>query len=644
MAPSIERRFQLHSIESGMVASFYDVGYFTFAFPVSFYGGSRLAQKPQWIGIGVLVMGLGSLVFSLPHFLAPSMMSSMSETDTLCHVGGLHGENPCQGATETFFSSYKYIFYFGQFLHGVGATPLYTLGVTLLDDTVSSENSPVYLGIFYAMAVVGPAVGFFIGGESLKQHTELTLKVAELGLSPGSNLWVGAWWIGFLIASIVAVFVAIPILMFPRKLPGADRLRKEKMAAGRTEFVVDSMENTADRLETKITDFPCHLLVLLRNPTFVALTMAAACESGLMAGLAVFLPKFIENQFSLQASMAALLVGSLTVPAGGGGTFLGGYLIRKLKLNICGMIRMCLVAAFASALFSFVFILDCPNVEMAGKTVGYSNTNNITHRLPLWNLTSECNSNCACSEYRYEPVCGADGFMYYSPCHAGCLVERRDKSFVKVFMDCRCLTGFTFKTRNYAGRQWNVQAVGKTCDNHCKYLNIYILFCIGFAYLTLLDSVPSMSATLRSVPESQRSLALGLQIMYVKLFGTIPAPVIFGRFFDKTCRLWQKACPMQQSQGNCRFYDNYWMSRYMLLAALTGKTMTFVYYGMAYYNYKSPDGQLCYDTEKGKPCPSEEVEDVAADEMLGGEDDVADEFATLEKGRKRRRNPASGKG
>ncbi|CAG0925229.1 unnamed protein product, partial [Notodromas monacha] len=216
---TIERRFQLHSIESGMVASFYDVGYFTFAFPVSFYGGSRLAQKPQWIGIGVLVMGLGSLVFSLPHFLAPSMMSSMSETDTLCHVGGLHGENPCQGATETFFSSYKYIFYFGQFLHGVGATPLYTLGVTLLDDTVSSENSPVYLGIFYAMAVVGPAVGFFIGGESLKQHTELTLKVAELGLSPGSNLWVGAWWIGFLIASIVAVFVAIPILMFPRKLP-----------------------------------------------------------------------------------------------------------------------------------------------------------------------------------------------------------------------------------------------------------------------------------------------------------------------------------------------------------------------------------------------------------------------------------------
>ncbi len=166
---------------------------------------------------------------------------------------------------------------------------------------------------------------------------------------------------------------------------------------------------------------------------------------------------------------------------------------------------------------------------------------------------------------------------------------------LQVFMDCRCLTGFTFRTRMYAGRQWNVQAIGKTCDNHCKYLNIYIIFLLGFAYVTLLDSVPSMSATLRVVPENQRSLALGLQIMYIKLFGTIPAPVIFGKFFDATCRLWQKACPTSGNHGNCRFYDNYWMSRYMLLSALTGKTMTFVYYSMAYYSYKNPDGKRCFE-------------------------------------------------
>jgi hypothetical protein len=104
------------------------------------------------------------------------------------------------------------------------------------------------------------------------------------------------------------MLVAIPILLFPCKMPGQEELQREK-AEQKTELAIPNMEATSERLEMTLEDFPCHLLLLLKNPTFVALTMAAAAESGLMAGMAVFLPKFIENQFSLQSSMAALLVG-----------------------------------------------------------------------------------------------------------------------------------------------------------------------------------------------------------------------------------------------------------------------------------------------------------------------------------------------
>jgi len=39
-------------------------------------------------------------------------------------------------------------------------------------------------------------------------------------LTTDSPLWVGAWWIGFLGAGIAAFLIAIPILGYPRQLPG----------------------------------------------------------------------------------------------------------------------------------------------------------------------------------------------------------------------------------------------------------------------------------------------------------------------------------------------------------------------------------------------------------------------------------------
>lgn len=39
-------------------------------------------------------------------------------------------------------------------------------------------------------------------------------------MSPEDPRWVGAWWIGFLVGGVAALLVAIPILGYPRQLPG----------------------------------------------------------------------------------------------------------------------------------------------------------------------------------------------------------------------------------------------------------------------------------------------------------------------------------------------------------------------------------------------------------------------------------------
>jgi hypothetical protein len=50
--------------------------------------------------------------------------------------------------------------------------------------------------------------------------TELRMLGFRLGLTPNSNVWVGAWWIGFLLAAVMCSILAVPLLAFPPALPG----------------------------------------------------------------------------------------------------------------------------------------------------------------------------------------------------------------------------------------------------------------------------------------------------------------------------------------------------------------------------------------------------------------------------------------
>lgn len=64
----------------------------------------------------------------------------------------------------------------------------------------------------------------------------------------------------------------------------------------------------------------------------------------------------------------------MVVPAGGGGTFLGSYIVKRLNLRCRGIIRFCMLCAMVSLLAIFIFLLHCPNVPMAGVTGPYRTT------------------------------------------------------------------------------------------------------------------------------------------------------------------------------------------------------------------------------------------------------------------------------
>ena len=285
------------------------------------------------------------------------------------------------------------MFILGQILHGFGAAPIVTLGLTFLDEIVSAKNSPLYIGVFQTWFVVGPAVGYILGGQLLTLHTELLPAPDTGGLSPLSPLWVGAWWPGFFVTFLGSALVGLVILCYPRVI--GQNVSRNKVTSGESGL----LSGLQSSLQTTLT-----------NPLFLFISLAVSFDSMLISGLSAFLPKFVQTQYQLSAGFSAQLVGILVVPSGAFATFLGGWIIKRLRLSrarILGLV--CLVQAANTGL-CLLFMLHCPGPELANLEAG-----------------AECHAGCGCEAGDVDLVCGSDGLMYLSPCLAGCAAKLGQK-------------------------------------------------------------------------------------------------------------------------------------------------------------------------------------------------------------------------
>ena len=116
-------------------------------------------------------------------------------------------------------------FLVGDFLIGLGAAPLFTVGISFIDDIVRPKYVPIHMGVFIIMAIVGPAIGYGLGGGFLSIYVD-PLEVPNVEeKDPG---WVGAWWLAFLVGGILSIILSIPFFMFPRQLHNTLQMTEER--------------------------------------------------------------------------------------------------------------------------------------------------------------------------------------------------------------------------------------------------------------------------------------------------------------------------------------------------------------------------------------------------------------------------------
>uniref|UniRef100_UPI00398F838B solute carrier organic anion transporter family member 2B1-like isoform X1 n=3 Tax=Pristiophorus japonicus TaxID=55135 RepID=UPI00398F838B len=578
---TVEKRFGLSSQTSGMLSSLNEIGSAGFIVFVSYFGS--LVHRPRLIGCGGILVSVAAFTMALPHFLMGSYMYDQSiakmdwnrtadasfkdNVSDICSATRAAQELNVESCTVNNGNSDHQmlsLLIIGQLLLGIGGVPIQPFGISYVDDFASDRNSPLYLGILFAVSVLGPAFGFMLGSFALRFYVDIDKQSAdEIDLKFGDPRWVGAWWLGFLIAASCVLLFSIPYFFFPREMPKED-------SDGNSEKNLKELKSRQEDVTQNLTlfqfirSFPRILLRTLRSSIYLLVVLAQVCMSALMSGLAVFIGKFLEQQFSVTASFANLLIGSIHVPGAVLGILIGGAILRRFNMTLRGSAIMCFMSIFVSICAAApLLFLGCSTQKVAG----------LTHNYKFLNSTSgvelSCNQGCSCRDQAYNPVCSSSGLEFLSPCHAGCnSVSFEDQRRVVNYTNCACV----------AAENWVKPG---TCGTGCyKLLLPFMFFLTLTAFVATLCQTPSFMLVLRSVKPEDKSFAIGIQFMLFRVLAWLPGPIIYGSTIDSTCIRWEKKC---NKKAACRYYDlDRFRVRYIGLQMLF-QCGAFLLFLLAYY-------------------------------------------------------------
>ncbi|XP_036894298.1 solute carrier organic anion transporter family member 2B1 isoform X5 [Sturnira hondurensis] len=533
---TVEKRFGLSSQTSGLLAAFNEVGNTALIVFVSYFG-SRV-HRPRLIGYGAILVALAGLLMALPHFISePYRYDSTSPVDTpqdfeasLCQpatsVPVPSNGSSCSGYTEAKHLALVAIMFTAQTLLGVGGVPIQPFGISYIDDFAHDNNSPLYLG--------------------------------GINLTSKDPRWVGAWWLGFLISAGVVALAATPYFFFPREMPKEkhELLFRQRVFAVVSKGEGSPSEQSPEQSRKKrgglaqlapdltvvqfIKVFPGVLLRTLRHPIFLLVVLSQVCLSSMAAGMATFLPKFLERQFSVTASYANVLIGCFSFPSAIVGIVVGGILVKRLHLGPMHCSVLCVLGMLSCLLLSLpLFFMGCPTHHIAG----------VIHQPGSAQLGLElfpgCMEPCSCPTDDFNPVCDTSTRVeFLTPCHAGCakrvVQEAPDKSQV-LYTNCSCVVG-----------DGTVSA--GSCDSACSHLVLPFMLLIGLsAALACITHTPSFMLILRGVKKEDKTLAVGIQFMLLRVLAWMPSPVIHGSAIDTTCLHWAWSCGRR---AVCRYYDH----------------------------------------------------------------------------------------
>ncbi|XP_077663607.1 solute carrier organic anion transporter family member 1C1 isoform X2 [Eretmochelys imbricata] len=516
----IERRFDIPSSLVGVIDGSFEIGNLLIIILVSYFGAKL--HRPKIIGVGCLIMSAGTFLIAMPQF---------------------------------FMGRYRYEIFSSSTNSTVSISPCLQDKSQIPLSVLERSQAKINAGCVQTVAIIGPIFGFLLGSLCAKLYVDIGfVDLDNITITHNDARWVGAWWLGYLIAGVLSVLAAIPFWFLPKHLPRPESRKDSSTSSEQSKFIIEDNKEHHRSYEQQVKilemakDFLPSVKNLFGNPVYFLYLCASIIQFNSLIGMVTYKPKYIEQQYGQSSSKTNFVIGLINIPAVAFGIFSGGLIMKKFRINVLGAARLSLGSSFFGYLLLLsLFAMGCENSDVAGLTVSYEGTKQVSSYEQT--LFSECNSGCICSKSEWDPICGENGITYVSACLAGCKTSNGSGK-TTVFYNCSCL-GITASPSRSSSAVMGACQKGKECPKMFLY---FLVISVITSYTLSIGGTPGYILLLRCIKPQLKSFALGIYTLAIRVLAGVPAPVYFGVSIDTTCLKWgSKRCG---GRGACRLYDS----------------------------------------------------------------------------------------
>ncbi|UJR23549.1 hypothetical protein I4U23_026537 [Adineta vaga] len=631
---TLERVFYLNSVQSGLFLALYDLATVVSSPIVGYLGG--LYSSPIFFSLNMIIVAIGNVMIASSNFLNQDMKFNVSyeiahnffTSDNVlfqCYKNPFHNQSitdtTCLTADKLSNSvrNAKALLYIGNFVTGIGSVALLTIGIAYIERIFPREKAAYCQAIYFAVGTVGGALGIVATGRFLLLYTKFMSKQRlPSWLKPNHPLWIGCWWLPYLIYGSLSFLIGIFVSGLPNyEIPGQkymisdttstqplqnhnhvsniqedsptnitttttysstttpDKSSKQPSEDQTTRNGVINHAYSTDTLYNQITpssaiavsnppvqqqkpwkNMCTEISALLHNTRYVFIVIANLFEGILLKGFVPFITKYFEYQHQLDSSTATLITGAIALLSVIIGCPIGAYCMNRFSWTPKRCARVCTIILTLSS-FLFLFLtLSCPELKFQN--------------------TSCSSENNQCCHNIYRPVCDIDDNqkMYLSPCHFGCTNQTiTTNSNTTLYSSCNCADNTILSETACRFRRipcpviFALTMLGATC----------------VVFFTAFIQVPLLQVLLYTVPLPYRTMALALRQITVRVLGQTTGPLLFGFVFDQACLVWLTDC---YARRTCKVYNNRRMGLSMALSGFGTRFISGISCGIVYFIWK----------------------------------------------------------